>query len=363
MRTYRLVIGSAEAGLRLDHYLARRLPAALSRSAIQRSIRDGQVTVGDRPVKVHYKLHPQDVVVARLAELPAQGGDTVLIPQDIPLDLVYEDAHLFVVNKPAGLVTHPAPGHWTGTLVNALLWHLQAPGSRLQAEGDRLEPRASSLELPLPRAGIVHRLDKDTSGLLLVAKSAAAHTALAKQLKARTIRRRYLALIDGHVPLDQGTVNAPIGRHQTHRKQMTVRALGGRQAVTHYRVLKRYPAQGSKLKAEGDRLEPRASSLEPPPFPYSLLELTLDTGRTHQIRVHLAHLGYPVIGDATYGKRPASFWRELSINRQLLHAWRLQFRHPVSRQELTCTAEVPDDLARWIDEETLQQLQDASSER
>lgn len=330
MRSYRLLIGSAEAGLRLDHYLARRLPTALSRSLIQRGIREGHITVGDRPVKVHYKLRSGDVVLARIAELPARGGDTVLLPEDIPLDIAHEDAHLLVVNKPPGLVVHPAPGHWTGTLVNALLWHFQQTGT----DGRRV-----------PRAGIVHRLDKDTSGLLLVAKTAVAHTALAKQLKARTIRRRYLALIEGHLPLETGTVNAPIGRHQTHRKTMAVRALGGRQAVTHYRVLKRY-----RKGADGA-----------PAFAYSLLEVSLDTGRTHQIRVHLAHLGYPVLGDTTYGRHPAGFWGPLGIGRQLLHAWRLQFRHPARPQLMACAADVPEDMARWMDADTLARLRQEAS--
>ncbi len=328
MRTYRFVIGSAEAGLRLDHYLARRLPADLSRAAIQRSIREGRITVGDRSVKAHYKLRTRDVVAAQLAELPARGGDTILIPQEIPLQVAYEDAHLLIVNKPAGLVVHPAPGNWTGTLVNALVWRFQQAGPSGQ---------------DVPRAGIVHRLDKDTSGLLLVAKTAAAHTALAKQLKARTIRRRYLALVDGHLPLDAGTVNAPIGRHQTHRKEMTVRALGGRHAVTHYRVLKRY----RRAVSDGGRELILA---------YSLLEVSLDTGRTHQIRVHLAHLGYPVMGDPTYGKRSGAFWHALGIMRQLLHAWRLQFRHPVLRRECQSAADIPEDLACWIDAETLRAL-------
>ncbi len=317
MRTYEFVIGSAEAGLRLDHYLTRRLPSGVSRAVIQRSIRLGLVTVGERPVKTHYKLRPRDIIRAAFTELPSQGGEAALRPQEIPLEIAYEDAQLLVVNKPAGLVTHPAPGHWDGTLVNAILWHLQQDGS---AAG-------------LTRAGIVHRLDKETSGLLLVAKTALAHTALSRQLKARTIHRRYLALVEGHLPLDTGTINAPIGRHQTHRKVMTIRSLGGRSAVTHYRVLARYPA--AVLPA------------------FTALELTLDTGRTHQIRVHLAHLGYPVIGDATYGKRGAGFWEPLGVTRQLLHARQLTFRHPGSQRELSVTAPLPEDLARWLDARTL----------
>ena len=183
----------------------------------------------------------------------------------------------------------------------------------------------------MTRAGIVHRLDKDTSGLLLVAKTDAAHAALSRQLKARTIRRRYLALVEGHVPLDSGTVAAPIGRHLTHRKVMTVRHLGGRSAVTRYRVLHRFGAQRE--------------------FPYTLIEVSLETGRTHQIRVHMAHLGHPVVGDTTYGKRPASFWREAGVKRQLLHAYHLSLTHPRTGRRLTLTAPAPEDIVQWIGRE------------
>ena len=338
-RTYRFIIGTAEAGLRLDHYLTRRLPASVSRAMIQRGIRAGDVTVSERPIKAHYKLRSGDRVIARFAQLSARGGDAVLRPQAIPLEVVYEDAELLVVNKPAGLVTHPAPGHWDGTLVNAVLWHLtHAQGSRFKAQGknEHLQPLAFSLQPQLPRAGIVHRLDKDTSGLLLVAKTEAVHAALAKQLKARTIRRRYLAVLEGHVPLDEGTINAPLGRHLTHRKVMTVRHLGGRSAVTHYRVLKRVGAQGV--------------------FPYSVLDVSLDTGRTHQIRVHMAHLGHPVVGDTTYGRHPASFWQAAGVARHLLHAYRLTFQHPVAGRTLNVSSPVPEDIARWFDIEVAERV-------
>ena len=350
-RMYQFVIGSAEAGLRLDHCLARRLPTSVSRSLIQRVIREGLVLVGGEPVKVHHKLRQGDTITAQFNELPAHGGSVTLIAQDIPLDVVYEDASLLVVNKPPGLVTHPAPGHWEGTLVNAILWHFQnAEGSRLKAQGTSLQPLASSLERSLPRAGIVHRLDKDTSGLLLIAKTARVHTALARQLKARTMRRNYLALVEGHLPLDEGTIDVPIGRHSIHRKVMTVRHLGGRSAVTHYRVIRRFAAEGSRLKAQGTSLQPLASSLEPSTVRYTLLDVSLETGRTHQIRVHMAHLGHPVIGDPTYGKHPGSVWQSVGVSRQLLHAYRLRFQHPVSRESLTVVAPVPADMAQWIGE-------------
>lgn len=343
MRTYEFVIGVAETGMRLDQYLTRRLPASVSRAMIQRAIREGLVTVEGRTVRVHHKLHRGDRIEARFTSLPSPPKDITLMPQAIPLDVVYEDAELLVVNKPAGLVTHPAPGHWDGTLVNAILWHLeQTGGRRTKAEGqetERCEP-ASALRPP-PRAGIIHRLDKDTSGLLLVAKTEEAHVALSRQLKARTVNRRYLALVEGHLPLHMGTINAPIGRHATHRKVMTVRHLGGRSAVTHYRVIKRLGAEGSRLKAE-------ASSLQPPAFSYTLVEVSLETGRTHQIRVHMAHVGHPVLGDTAYGKRPAAFWRTVGVARQMLHAFHLAFQHPRDGRLVTLTAPVPEDMARWF---------------
>ena len=350
MRTYQFSIGLGETGLRLDRFLVSRLPNSFSRAMIQRAVQGGTVTVGGARVKASYKLRRADVVTARFDHLPAPSRGVELIPQEIPLDIVYEDAALLVVNKPPGLVTHPAPGHWDGTLVNAILWHLnQAQGSRLKAlgKGGSLEPSASSLERPLQRAGIVHRLDKDTSGLLLVAKTEAAHVALSRQLKARAIRRRYLALVEGLLPLDAGTVNVPIGRHVTHRKEMTVRHLGGRNAVTHYLVLRRF-AEGSRLKAQGLSNQPSAFSLEPRAVSCTLIEVSLETGRTHQIRVHMAHLGHPVAGDAIYGQRPATFWRSIGVNRQLLHACQLSFQHPVTMRTMTLTARLPEDMTPWV---------------
>ena len=309
-RTYQFTVGLGEAGLRLDQCLTRHLPAGVSRAMIQRGIRGGAITVGGHPVKAHYKLHRGDVVSAPFAQLPAPARHRPLTPQEIPLEIVHEDADLLVVNKPAGLVTHPAPGHWDGTLVNAILWHLHQAASR-----------------PLARAGIVHRLDKDTSGLLLVAKTEAAHHLLSRQLKARKIRRSYLALVEGHLPLDAGTIAAPIGRHLIHRKVMTVRHLGGRGAVTHYRVLK------------------RLQSVE---FPCTLLDVSLETGRTHQIRVHMAHVGHPIVGDTTYGRRPAGSWQSMGVSRHLLHAYRLSFQHPVSGRTITVSAPAPADMAPWV---------------
>ena len=330
-RTYEFSVGAGDSGLRLDRYLARRLPASVSRAMIQRAIREGLVNVGGRAVKAHHRLHQGDRIAARFDQLPAPPRDVDLVPQPIPLEIAYEDADLLVVNKPAGLVTHPAPGHWDGTLVNAILWHLgQAASCKLQAASSKsppLQPAARSLRPSLVRAGIVHRLDKDTSGLLLVAKNELAHIALSRQLKSRTIRRCYLALVEGHLPLDAGTINVPIGRHATHRKEMTVRHLGGRSAVTHYRVIKRFGRTD---------------------VPYTLLELSLETGRTHQIRVHLAHVGHPVLGDPVYGRRPTGDWQAMGIGRQLLHAYAIRFVHPTTRTPLTLRSRIPEDMSRWL---------------
>jgi len=327
-RTYTFTIGTAETGMRLDHYLVRRLPAAVSRMMIQRSIRGGHVTLEQRAAKPHYRLRSGDVISAYFEELPSHGGDTPLTPQEIPFEIIHEDPQVLVVNKPPGLVTHPAPGHWDGTLVNAIVWHL--------GQGEATKPHNGSSEAAPPRAGIVHRLDKDTSGLLLVAKTATTHVALSRQLKARTIHRRYLAVVEGHLPLNVGTVNAAIGRHQVNRKLMTVRHLGGRTAVTHYRVVRRIERSGAR---------------------YTLVDVSLDTGRTHQIRVHLAHLGYPVVGDTVYGRHGVAFWQGLGVPRQLLHAYRITFQHPSTKKAVTLEAPLPEDIAGWCDAESRRRLQ------
>lgn len=326
MREYEFTIGTAETGVRLDRFLTYRLPSTLSRALIQRAIRAGKVTVRGRPAKAHQKLQLGDVIAATIAEVGAKARPLDMTPQDIPLDLVYEDEDLLVVNKPAGLVTHPAPGHWDGTLVNAILWHL----GHGTGDGGHV-PRPTS-HTPA-RAGIVHRLDKDTSGLLLIAKTERSLISLSRQLKARHIHRRYLALVDGHTALNTGTVDVPIGRHAVHRKEMTVRHLGGRTAVTHYKVVKRLEAGGMK---------------------FTLIEAKLETGRTHQIRVHLSHLGHPVLGDTVYGEHAAARWAEHGVARQLLHAYRLSFTHPRTGREVELEAAIPEDMARWLDDEALE---------
>ena len=309
-RALQFIVEPAGERSRLDRYLADRWPTETSRTMVQRVIEAGAVEIDGRRARANEKLRAGQTIVVRETEPPAPDVDGVARAEPIPLDIVYEDDALLVVNKPAGLVTHPAPGHWSGTLVNALLWHLESKIPRLA------------------RAGIVHRLDKDTSGLLMVAKTDAALREMARQLKDRALSRGYLALTLGHPPFDEGTIDAPIGRHATHRKEMSVRYLGGREAVTHYRVLRRCEA------AQGLR--------------YAVLRVRLQTGRTHQIRVHLAQLGYPILGDPVYGRRPASLWHSLGIQRQLLHARTLRFAHPTTHNPIALEAPIPQDMLRWL---------------
>ncbi|HHN68234.1 MAG TPA: RluA family pseudouridine synthase, partial [Thermopetrobacter sp.] len=299
-----------EAGGRLDRWLAERL-ADLSRGRVQSLIADGRVRVNDRPAsRAGWRLKAGDVIEVAIPPPTPAAPEA----QDIPLAVVHEDDHLIVIDKPAGLVVHPAAGHEDGTLVNALLHHC---GGSLSGIGG------------VRRPGIVHRLDKDTSGLMVVAKSDAAHAGLAEQFAAHgrdgALVRRYLALVWGAPRLARGTVNAPLARATTNRKKIAVARPGdGREAVTHYTVMERFPDRGEEAVA-------------------ALLSCRLETGRTHQIRVHMAHLGHPLLGDATYGAGFASRAAKLSdaaraalaaLNRQALHAAELGFIHPISGERL-----------------------------
>ena len=306
--TRRLRVEPAPAARRLDAYLAARLPD-LSRSRIAQLLADGLVRVNGKPARKSQRPEAGDLVEIAV---PAARVDRIA-PGSIPLDIVYQDRDLAVINKPAGLVVHPAPGHHGGTLVNALLHHL----TDLSVIGGVLRP------------GIIHRLDKDTSGQLIVAKHDRAHRALAAALKRREIRRVYLAACWGHLPADQLDVDQPIARSPVNRQRMAV-VEGGRPARTRLRRLERWAAA-------------------------DLVRAELDTGRTHQIRVHLAWLGHPVVGDALYGaggargiSGPAQRWaRELAkrVPRQFLHAAELAFAHPLSGEALRFEAALPADLA------------------
>ncbi|NLY53867.1 MAG: RluA family pseudouridine synthase [Firmicutes bacterium] len=290
MQEYEFIVGPADVGQRLDAWLAQQ-NLDISRSQIQRLISEGYIRVDGCLRKNNYRLRAGEQVFVSMP----QPRPLEVVPENIPLCIIYEDAHLVIVDKPQGMVTHPAPGNITGTLVNALLYQV-----------DNLSGINGVL-----RPGIVHRLDKDTSGLLVVAKSDLAHRRLAEQLKARAIKREYLAVVHGSLRDDAGTVVAPLARHPKDRKRMAVVA-GGREAITHYWVRERFAN-------------------------YTLLQLQLETGRTHQIRVHMAHLGHPVVGDPVYGPRKPAF----GLQGQLLHAWRLTFTHPITQEICAFESDIP----------------------
>ena len=287
-----MTIRCEEAGLRLDAFLARQ-ELGLSRSGLQKLLEDGAVTVNGRPVKKNYKTRPGDEIEF---DLP-QPEPPELLPEPIPLDIRYEDEDVIVINKPKGLVVHPAPGHWSGTLVNGLMYHCRDSLSGING---------------VLRPGIVHRIDMDTSGLLIVAKNDFAHQALAEQLQDHSLSRVYEAVAVGNIRADSGTISAPIGRHPVDRKKMAVTEKNSRPAVTHFEVISRYNG-------------------------YTHLRLRLETGRTHQIRVHLSWQNHPILGDAVYGRG-----RELGLSSQCLHARSLTFRHPRSGQTVTVTSELPE---------------------
>lgn len=288
-----ITVTALESGERIDALLARSVQG-LSRSAAQRLMEDGQVTLDGVPVRKNYKCSAGDVF--RLC-LPA-AEDTALTAQDIPLDVVYEDEDLIVVNKARGMVVHPAAGHPDGTLVNALLHHC---GASLSGVGGELRP------------GIVHRIDKDTSGLIIAAKNDFAHLGLSAQLADRSLSREYEAIVRGRLREDNGTVDKPIGRHPTDRKRMAVTEKNSRRAVTHWQVIGRYRG-------------------------YTHIRCALETGRTHQIRVHMASLGHPLLGDYTYGA-PSP---EKGLEGQCLHAKALKFIHPRTGEHIRLETELPD---------------------
>ena len=294
------IVTPENAGERLDAFTAR--IAQISRSSAQSWIEQGMVAVNDSPAAKNYKVKDDDSITI---SVPNPVEYTVK-PEPIPLEVVYEDTDLLVVNKPKGMVVHPAAGHYDGTLVNALLYHC---GSSLSGINGVLRP------------GIVHRIDKDTSGLLIVAKSDRAHQGLAEQIQAHSFQRVYEAVAVGKFAEPEGIVHTQIGRHPTQRKKMAVLALGGKEAITHYRVLEEYPGNGHRVT-------------------YSHLRLQLETGRTHQIRVHMAYLGHPLAGDTVYGcTHPPQECR--GLEGQCLHAREIGFVHPVTGETLYFSSELP----------------------
>ena len=286
-----------DLGARLDKYVSEKCPE-LSRTQAQKLVADGHITVNGSTAKAGLKLNIGDRVTVRVP--PAESS--LLLPEAIPFKIIYKDDDLLVIDKPAGLAVHPAPGHPAHTLINALLSHL----SDLPDTGSPLRP------------GIVHRLDKDTSGLMLVARNISAHTSLSNQFKARSVTKAYLVLVKGHLTPEDGIIEAPVGRDPRNRKRMAVVAEGrGRQARTQYRVI--------------DYIDS-----------YTLLEVMPETGRTHQIRVHLSAIGYPVVGDPTYGVKSPS------LSRQFLHASRLGFHLPSSGEYVEFESRLPPDLQQAL---------------
>lgn len=277
--------------VRLDMYIAQKNDK-LSRSMIQKLIEDGEILVNGQTKKISYKVHTGDEIEINIPE----PKETNIKPQNIPVEVIYEDNDIIVVNKPKGMVVHPANGNPDGTLVNAILALCK---DNLSGIGGEIRP------------GIVHRLDKDTSGLLIIAKNDLAHKNISEQIKNRQVKKIYIALVKGNVAEDEATIDMPIGRSTKDRKKMAVRK-DGKTAITHFKVLKRYNK-------------------------YTLLEIKIDTGRTHQIRVHMAEIGHPVVGDMVY----SSGKNEFGIEGQMLHAKSLDFRHPVTGKEMHLEADVP----------------------
>lgn len=288
-----VTVEKEEAGVRIDKLLCARLDG-LTRSHIQKLIEEGCVCVGGVFVKANYKIKEGDKISVTMPELK----EPEITAENIPLDIVYEDDDMLVVNKPQGMVVHPAVGNYSGTLVNALLYHCGDSLSGINGE---------------KRPGILHRIDKDTSGLLMVAKNDAAHIGLSEQIKAHSLTRAYKALVHGGFSVDGGVIDAPIGRHPTDRKRMTVTEHNSREAVTHYRVIERLGA-------------------------YTFIECILETGRTHQIRVHMSKNGHPIVGDKTYGVKKESF----NLDGQLLHAYKIGFIHPIKREYMEFESKLPE---------------------
>lgn len=284
---------ATQSGERIDRFLSADLEN-LSRSYIQKLLKDGAILVNGNAVKANYKLNAGDSILVRIPDPEPMD----ILPEDIPLDILYEDEDILVVNKPKGMVVHPSPGHYSHTLVNAVLYHC---GECLSGINGVLRP------------GIVHRIDMDTTGSLLVCKSDRAHQILADELKEHNITRRYHAVVHGNLKEDTGTVNAPIGRHPVDRKKMSTKAPNGRHAVTHYRVLERFGR-------------------------FTYIECELETGRTHQIRVHMADIGHPILGDAVYGPAKCPF----KLEGQTLHAKILGIRHPSTGEYMEFDAPLPE---------------------
>lgn len=289
----RLEVSPEHTGIRIDKYLAESLPD-ISRSYLQKLFRDGEIRMNGKAVKASAKTLAGEEIVFAIPE----PEEPEILPEDIPLDILYEDDDVILINKPKDMVVHPAAGHYTGTLVNGLMYHCREGLSGING---------------VLRPGIVHRIDKDTTGVLVVCKNDRAHNGLAEQLAEHSITRKYRAIVCGNLKEDEGTVDAPLGRHPQDRKKMAIVRSGGKRAVTHYRVLERFGK-------------------------YTYIECQLETGRTHQIRVHMASLGHPLLGDEVYGRGKSPF----KLEGQTLHAMVLGFIHPTTGEYMEFQAPLPE---------------------
>ena len=291
--THELDVLESQAGIRIDKFLADEFPE-LSRSYIQKLIKEEQITVNGKQVKANYKVSPNDLVVMNEPELKEPD----ILAEDIPLDILYEDSDLLIVNKPKGMVVHPSAGHYSGTLVNALMYYCKDDLSGING---------------VMRPGIVHRIDMDTTGSLLVCKNDYTHQNLAEQLKEHSLKRVYHAIVHGVLKEDEGTIDAPIGRHPIDRKKMSINYKNGKEAVTHYKVIQRFKD-------------------------YTYIQCQLETGRTHQIRVHMASIKHPLLGDAVYGPAKCPF----KLQGQTLHAKIIGITHPRTNEYIEADAALPE---------------------
>lgn len=288
------------AGIRIDKYLSDNMED-ISRSYLQKLLKEKSITVNEKEIKANYKVQEGDVVSVSLPE-PEEPD---ILPEEIPLDILYEDDSLMVVNKPKDMVVHPSAGHLSGTLVNAVLFHCKGNLSGING---------------IMRPGIVHRIDKDTTGALLICKTDTCHRILAEQLKVHSITRKYRAVVQGNLKDDEGTIEGPVGRHPADRKKMAINYKNGKEAVTHYRVLERF----------GNA---------------TYIECQLETGRTHQIRVHMASIGHPLLGDTTYGSSKNPY----HLQGQALHAMVIGFLHPVTNTYMEFTAPLPEYFLKLLE--------------
>ena len=321
-KEYDIIVKPDTARERLDVFLCKEI--GLSRSQTDKLIRAGMVMLNNGKAKPGYRIKRDDRIFVKVP--PAK--EMTAKPEDIPINIIYEDKDIIVLNKPPGIVVHPAAGNAEGTLVNALLHHCRD----LSGIGGSIRP------------GVVHRLDKDTSGIIVFAKTNEAHLNLSQQIKDREVKKIYLALVHGRMKNDSGIIDAHIGRHPVHRKKMAVISsanLKKREALTHYKAVKIYSTKGGSLPAAS--LRQAGASGEKG---YTLVELDLKTGRTHQIRVHLSHIGYPVVGDKTYSKKK----NDIGASRQMLHASQLCFNHPITGRYMEFKAEIPGDMEKVLED-------------